>query len=46
MFLGLKVRTCAVGMVLRDHLGNFIEERTLSFSYPVMVLEAESIGVK
>lgn len=35
-----------VGMVLRDHGGNFIAGRTLKLQAPNSVFEAEAIGVK
>ena len=38
--------TCSVGMVLRDHEGNFIEGRNMTLPQTSTVFEAESIGVK
>lgn len=35
-----------IGMVIRDHNGEFVEAKILSLSCPSTVLEAESIGVK
>lgn len=35
-----------IGMVIRDHNGEFVEAKVLALPCPTTVLEAESIGVK
>lgn len=37
--------TFSIGLVLRDHLGNFAAGKVISFSGTSMVLEAEAIAI-